>query len=69
MFTIQDVINTLNQVEVRGKDNMDRMLGAIMALEAIIEAEQNAKIKEQESLIEAEQAKAPQEETKIYAEE
>ncbi len=41
MFTIQDIINTLNQVEVKGKDNLDRMLGAIMALEAIQAAQNN----------------------------
>ena len=39
MFTIQDIINTLNQVEVRGKDNMDRLLGAILALEAVLKAQ------------------------------
>ena len=42
MFTMQDVINTLNQVEVHGKDNLDRLLGAIMALEAIMVAQDNA---------------------------
>ena len=39
-FTIQDIIRTLNQIDVRGKDNMDKMLGAILALETIL-AEQN----------------------------
>ena len=39
-FNIQDVINTLNMIDVRGKDNLDRMLGAILALEAIL-ADQN----------------------------
>lgn len=39
MITIQDVINTLNQVEVKGKDNLDRLLGAIMALEIIMTAQ------------------------------
>lgn len=39
MFTIQDIINTLNQVEVRGKENMDRLLGAILALEAVLRAQ------------------------------
>lgn len=41
MFDIKDIINTLNQVEVKGKDNMDRLLGAILALEQIYQA-QNA---------------------------
>lgn len=41
MFSIQDIINTLNMVEVKGKDNLDRLLGAIMALEAVVAAQQN----------------------------
>lgn len=53
MFTIQDIINTLNQVEVRGKENMDRLLGAILALEFILkaqndEAKDHVVIKEEE---------------------
>ena len=39
MFSIADIINTLNQVEVKGKDNLDKMLGAIMALEQIYQAQ------------------------------
>lgn len=41
MFTLEDIINTLNQVEVKGKNNMDLLLGAIMALEAMREGMQN----------------------------
>lgn len=41
MFTIEDIINTLNQVEVRGKKNMDLLLGAIMALEALLQGMNN----------------------------
>ena len=41
MFTILDVINTLNTIEVKGKDNLDKLLGCIMALEAMREAEKN----------------------------
>ena len=41
MFTIEDIINTLNQVEVRGKNNMDLLLGAIMALEAMLQGMNN----------------------------
>ena len=41
MFEIQDVINTLNSIEVKGRDNLDRLLGAIMALEAIQAAQNN----------------------------
>ena len=49
MFTLEDIINTLNHVEVRGKENMDRLLGAILALEAMREGMNNeAKIKAEE---------------------
>lgn len=41
MFTIDDIINTLNGVEVRGKENLDRLLGAILALEAVKKAQDN----------------------------
>lgn len=42
-FSIDSIINTLNHVEVKGKDNMDRLLGAILALEQIkATQEQNA---------------------------
>ena len=58
MFTIEDIIRTLNQIEVHGKNNMDRLLGAIMALEAMLEGLNNeAKIKadeEQKARLEAE---------------
>lgn len=40
-FSIPQVINSLNQIEVKGRDNLDRLLGSIMALEAIEEARQN----------------------------
>lgn len=36
---IQMVIATLNCVEVRGKDNLDRLLGCINALENIVRAQ------------------------------
>lgn len=41
MFTIDDIINTLNVIEVRGKENLDRLLGAILALEAVKKAQDN----------------------------
>lgn len=68
LFTIQDVLNTLNSVEVHGKDNLDKMLGVILALEAMLEAEKK------EGHIELPQptgelSEAPVEETKIYADE
>ena len=36
MEIIQSIINTLNQIEVKGKDNLDKMLGVILALEMMI---------------------------------
>ena len=45
--TLQIVINTLNQIEVKGKANMDRLLGAIITLESLMQrnsqTEQTAK--------------------------
>lgn len=67
IFTIQDIINTLNHVEVHGRDNLDRLLSAILALEAIATAEQNEETQEQPT--EAEQTPLFDEKTKIYAEE
>lgn len=32
---IQAIIDTLNKIEVHGKDNLDRLLGCIQALEEI----------------------------------
>lgn len=49
MFTLEDIINTLNQVEVKGKNNMDLLLGAIMALEAMREGMQNQAKEEAEA--------------------
>lgn len=42
MFTIEDIIKTLNEIEVKGRENMDRLLGAILALEFILKAQQEA---------------------------
>ena len=39
------VISTLGGVEVKGKDNLDRLLGCINALEAVVQAEEAAKKK------------------------
>lgn len=41
LFTIQDIIDTLNKIDVHGRDNLDRMLGVIYALEAMLQAEKN----------------------------
>jgi predicted dinucleotide-utilizing enzyme len=45
MFTIDDVIATLNDIEVKGKKNLDKLLGAIMALEFMKKADEE-KIKD-----------------------
>lgn len=34
---IVGVINTLNSLEVKGKDNLDMLLGAILALEKLLD--------------------------------
>ena len=39
MDLIQEIIITLNAVEVHGKANLDRLLAAIVALESILESE------------------------------
>lgn len=39
------VISTLDGVEVKGKDNLDRLLGCINALESVVQAEEAAKKK------------------------
>ena len=58
-FTIQDIIDTLNLIEVKGKANLDRLLTAIMCLEAIAK-QQNEQTAEETPV---------DEETKIFAEE
>lgn len=34
---IKIVISTLNEVEVKGKDNLDKLLGSINALESVVQ--------------------------------
>lgn len=34
--TLQRVINTLGEIEVKGRANLDRLLGAILALEKVV---------------------------------
>lgn len=47
MEIIQSIIHTLNQIEVKGKDNLDKLLGVIMALEMLIaKSEETAKSEE-----------------------
>lgn len=35
---IKIVISTLNEIEVKGKDNMDKLLGCINALESVVQS-------------------------------
>lgn len=35
---IRCVIATLNDIEVKGKDNLDKLLGSIMALESVAQS-------------------------------
>ena len=44
--TIAAVIKTLNQIEVKGKNNMDQLLGCIIALERVLAAEPEEKKEE-----------------------
>ena len=34
--TLQIILNTLNQIEVKGKANIDKLLGVIIAVEQLI---------------------------------
>lgn len=44
---IKMVINTLNTIEVKGKDNMSAMLGSIQALENFVQMAAQAPMGEQ----------------------
>lgn len=46
---IQHVIVTLENVEVRGKDNMSRLLGCISALEQVVQKETALTAKEEDN--------------------
>lgn len=46
MKTIARIIYTINQVDVRGKENMDKLLGCIQALEGLQERLKDEKEKE-----------------------
>lgn len=41
MEKIIAIINTLNKIEVHGTENLDRLLGCILALQSILEDDQN----------------------------
>lgn len=50
MDTIKAIISTLNNIEVHGKNNLDMLLGCIMALEQMdAQMKQKAKKKEEET--------------------
>lgn len=50
MDTIKAIISTLNNIEVHGKNNLDMLLGCIMALEQMdAQMKQEAKKKEEET--------------------
>ena len=37
---LKNIINTLDGIEVKGKENMDRLLGCINALESMLKVEE-----------------------------
>ena len=41
MFTLDDILLTLNAIEVKGKDNIDKLLGVILAIEGMKEAQES----------------------------
>lgn len=43
MDIIRSIINTLNQIEVKGKDNLDKLLGVILTLEMMIPESEESK--------------------------
>ena len=43
------VVNTLNTVEVKGRENMNHLLGAIVLLEQLINADEAPEIKIEEA--------------------
>ena len=45
-LTLKYVINTLNDIKLSGKDNMEKLLGVINALEEVIVSLDNRKDKE-----------------------
>lgn len=49
MELIKQIINTLEQIEVHGKDNMAKLLGCIFALEGMIQQNEQNEQSEGES--------------------
>ena len=64
-FTIKDIIDTLNLIEVKGKANLDRLLTAIMCLEAVVQAAEDKDEAQDEDV----PTDSSSEEVKIYADE
>lgn len=48
---LYSVKNTLNEIEVHGKDNLDRLLGCIWTIEKLIEEEKETATSSQEGEI------------------
>ena len=48
---IRMVINTLNTIEVKGKDNMSSLLGSIEALEEVVKRAEQTPVDEQKEEI------------------
>lgn len=46
---LRSAVNTLNTIDVRGKENLDKMLGCINVLEHIARSLESMKIAETES--------------------
>ena len=47
---LRNIIYTLNSVEVKGKENLDRLLGCINALESMLKVEEIRQQKECEEI-------------------
>jgi hypothetical protein len=46
MNTLDAILLTLNSIEVKGRDNLDKLLGVILAIEAIKKAQETPKEEE-----------------------
>lgn len=47
---MRNIINTLNNVEVKGKENLDKLLGCINALESMLKVEEIQQQKDCEAM-------------------
>jgi len=46
---LASVINTLNTIDIKGKDNMNHMLGSILVIEKVIQELQETKVEPKEN--------------------